>query len=142
MSHTSKGSKVSRRFRERAKEFNAKIEREKLEIEMNEIFINLLKKQKKYEQSLAPMVFPILEREKRKKMGYNYSEVSTPPSTVLQSQQESRMRSKMEFQTDPGSRKSRNLEARSQREKASAKGDKLNDSRQPMKLPPLNVNLT
>lgn len=46
------------------------------------MFTNLLKKQKKYEKSLAPMVFPILEREKRKKKGFDYSDVSTPISTV------------------------------------------------------------
>lgn len=61
------------------------------------MFINLLKKQKKYEKSLAPMVFPILEREKRKKKGFDYSEVSTPISTVYQSSKPSRLHSRLDF---------------------------------------------
>ena len=65
----------------KVKQFNARIEREKMEIEINELYRNLLKDQKKYERSLAPLVFPVLERERRKKEGFHFSEVSTPMST-------------------------------------------------------------
>ena len=77
-------TKFSKRLKERVQEYEAKIEREKMENEINELYINRLKMQKKYEKSLAPMVFPILEREKRKKNGFHYSEVSTPLSSAFQ----------------------------------------------------------
>ena len=57
-----------------------------MESEVEDLFINSLKKQKKYEKCLAPMVFPLLEREKRKRQGFHYSEVSTPMSSAMQSQ--------------------------------------------------------
>lgn len=63
-----------------------------METEINEIYRNLLKNQKKFERSLAPLVFPMLERDKRKKEGFDYSEVSTPASTVIQSSQQHRSR--------------------------------------------------
>ena len=101
MSSPNKASKVSQKIRERVKEFSAKIEREKMEQEVNQLYLKCLKNQKKYERSLAPMVFPLLERDKRKKKGFDYSEVSTPPSSALTSKHPSRIESRIEFQTNP-----------------------------------------
>lgn len=42
----------------------------------------LIKSRKKYERTLAPLVFPMLERDKRKKQGMHYTEVSTPQTTT------------------------------------------------------------
>ena len=75
------GSRFSKNVMTKVKQFNARVEREKMEKEINELYRNLLKDQKKYERSLAPLVFPVLERERRKKEGFHFSEVSTPMST-------------------------------------------------------------
>lgn len=39
-----------------------------------------MKRHKKNQKCLAPLVFPMLEREKRHKQGLFFSEVSTPKS--------------------------------------------------------------
>lgn len=86
------GSLVVKRVNRRADEISAKILREKMEKEINEMYRNLLKNHKKSERSLAPLVFPTLERERRKKQGFDYSEVSTPMSSAFASQIHSRQR--------------------------------------------------
>ena len=40
-----------------------------------------MKRHKKNQKCLAPLVFPMLEREKRHKQGLVFSEISTPRST-------------------------------------------------------------
>ena len=64
---------------------DAKMLRENLNKEMDKMWVDLLKSQKKFEKSLAPMVFPMLEREKRKRHGFHLSEVSTPITTEVES---------------------------------------------------------
>ena len=59
---------------------------------MDNIWRDLLKSQKKFEKSLAPLVFPMLERDKRKQQGVHYSEVSTPQTTEVESMKNSRGR--------------------------------------------------
>ena len=52
--------------------------RNKFEQEFDNEYKNILRIHKKNQKCMAPLVFPILEREKRIKQGFHLSEVSTP----------------------------------------------------------------
>ena len=68
---------------ERFKKMNIKEYQEKFESEFETEFRHIVRNHKKNEKALAPLMFPIRERERRKKHGLAFSEVSTPKSSIL-----------------------------------------------------------
>ena len=56
--------------------------RRKFEYEFEDEFRKIVRNHKKNEQALAPLAFPLRERERRKKFGLRFSEVSTPKSSI------------------------------------------------------------
>ena len=56
-------------------------ERMKWDNDLDEEYRNLLKRFKKREKLLAPLMFPYMEEKRRKENGINMGDVSTPPTS-------------------------------------------------------------
>jgi len=64
----------------RFERISIKEHRKRFEEQKNKEYLELMKRHKKNQKCLAPLVFPMLEREKRHKEGLFFSEISTPKS--------------------------------------------------------------
>ena len=72
----------------RFKRYSVKEHQSKFEDEFENEFRQIIRNHKKGEKKLAPLMFPVMEMEKRKRNGMAFSEVSTPQSSMVLSANE------------------------------------------------------